>query len=119
MGTSQKPGTKATSKPGKKVEKFTEVGRWEDKKLPALYIVYHMQKEVSEAELAKLQKPIARSFAGKYAFVVQVTVHDVAWAKRLSSEEMRKRVNDDELPVGSPLLTHDSMKVQGGLCYTW
>ena len=102
-----------------KGDKLLEVGRWVDKSMPALFVVYHMKEDIAEAALQEIQKPRARQFAARYPFVIQVTVHDGAWAARLATEEMRRRIRNNELPVGSDLVWNDSMSVQGGLVYTY
>ncbi len=100
-------------------EKLLEVGRWVDKSMPALFVVYHIKQDLDEAQLQEMQKPRARQFAAQYPFVIQVSVHDGAWAARLTTEEMRLRISTNELPVGSDLVWKDSMSVQGGLVYTY
>ncbi len=100
-------------------EKPVEVGRWVDRSMPALFVVYHMREDIAEGELQELQKPRARQLAAQYPFVIQVTVHDADWATRLTSEEMRQRIISLELPIGSDLVWNESMSVQGGLVYTY
>ncbi len=100
-------------------EKLLEVGRWVDESMPALFVVYHMNEDIAEAQLQELQKPRARKFAARYPIVIQVTVHDGDWAARLITEEMRRRIINIELPIGSDLVWNDSMSVQGGLVYTY
>jgi hypothetical protein len=95
------------------------VGRWVDESVPALFVVYHMKEDIGEAELREIQKPRARQLAAQYPIVIQVTVHDGAWAARLTTEELRQRIINIELPIGSDLVLQESMSVRGGLVYTY
>ena len=100
-------------------EQLVEVGRWIDDSVPALFIVYYAQQEMPEAQLQERQKPRARQLAGNYPFVTQVTVYDEDWANQLITEEVRRRIINNELPIGSDLLLDESMTIQGGLVYTY
>jgi hypothetical protein len=100
-------------------ERLTEVGRWTDDSMPAIFIFYHMSEDIPEAQLKEILKPTARRHAAQYGFVVQVAVHDENWAQKLVTADMRERIINNELPVGSDLVLNDAMEVRGGLVYTY
>ena len=100
-------------------DELTEVGRWADDSIPALYIVHYADKDLSEPELQTILKPVARELSARYAFVVQVAVYDPVWAEKLASEAMQERIQRNELLVGSDMVLHDSMTIEGGLVYTY
>lgn len=100
-------------------ERLVEIGMWVDETVPALFIFYHMPADVPEEELKALLKPISREHAARYEFVVQVAVHELAWAQKLASAESRERVMNMELLVGSDLLEDPSLATNGGMVYTY
>jgi len=97
----------------------TERGQWSESMVPAHYIVYHARPDATEDQLAEALKPIARKLAAKNAFVVQVAVYDDAWADYLIQPETQQHIMNNELPVGTDLIMHSDMQVQGGLVYTY
>ena len=100
-------------------EKLVEVGTWVDDTVPALFIFYHMPNNVPEEELKILLKPVSRQHAAQYEFVVQVVVHELAWAEKLASDETRESVMKMELLVGTDLLEDPSLTTNGGMVYTY
>lgn len=100
-------------------EPVTEVGRWTDDRVAAVYIVYHLAADLPEQDLLQRLKPVAREQAAGCEFVIQVAVHDREWAHELAGPEGRRRVRSSELLVGSPMIDDESMTVRGGMVYTY
>ena len=100
-------------------EKLIEVGTWVDDTVPALFIFYHMPNDVPEEELKILLKPISREYAAQYEFVVQVAVHELAWAEKLASDKTREGIMNMKLLVGTDLLEDPTLTTNGGMVYTY
>lgn len=100
-------------------EKLVEVGRWVDDNAFTLFIIYHMPNDIPEEELKVLLKPISRMHSAQYEFVVQLAVHELAWAQKLASAEIRERIEKMELFVGADLLEDPSLTTNGGMVYTY
>ena len=64
-------------------------------------------------------KPVSREHSAQYEFVVQVVVHELAWAQKLASAETREGVMKMELLVGTDLLEDPTLTTNGGMVYTY